>query len=183
MKTLVVYYSKEGSNKFLAERISRQLNCEMEEIRPRINSFPLFLMGIHFGIKPLKHRVADYDRIILCGPVWVGRFVGPLTGFVKRYRDQINQLVFVTCCGSSYAQKDEKFGHGLVFNKVEQVLGDKCTLCQAFPVGLVMPEDQREDPEAFMKVHLNEENFKGEIREIFDTFMENIIRQEETELV
>jgi menaquinone-dependent protoporphyrinogen IX oxidase len=174
MKTLVVYYSKEGSNLFLAERIAKRLNADIEEIRPRVNSFPLFLMGIHFGIKPLKHRVADYDRIILCGPIWVGRFIGPLRGFVNRYRGQIRQLVFVTCCGSSYSKKEEKFGHGLVFKKVESILGDKCALCQAFPVGLVLPEEQREDPDAFQKAHLTNESFHGEIEEIFEDFMAKI---------
>lgn len=53
MKTLVVYYSREGSNKFLAQKISQTLGCELDEIRPRLNSFLLFLMNIHFGIKAL----------------------------------------------------------------------------------------------------------------------------------
>jgi len=54
------------------------------------------------------------------------------------------------------------------------MLNGKCVLCQAFPVGLVLPDDQKEDPDAFMKTHLNDENFKGEIQERFDNFIKEI---------
>lgn len=37
-----------------------------------------------------------------------------------------------------------------------------------------MPDDQKEDPDAFMKTHLNDENFKGEIQEIYDDFIEKV---------
>ena len=171
---IVIYYSRKGSNKYLAGRISKSLSCESEEIRPRMNIFLLFLMNIHLGIRPLKHRIDDYDSIILCGPIWMGKLIPPLRSFIKKYFNNINNLIFVTCCGSTDAKKDEKFGHGLVFKEVEKLLNDKCILCQAFPVGLVLPDDKKEDADAFMKTHLNEENFKGEILERFDTFIKRV---------
>lgn len=174
MKTLVVFYSRKGSNRFLAKKISNILSCEMEEIRPRLNLFPLFLMNLHLGIRPLKKPVSKFERIILCGPIWMGKFIPPLRSFVLKYQSQIKQLVFVTCCGSSFKGKDEKFGHGLVFKEVESIFKDKPLQCQAFPIGLVLPEEQREDSDAFMKTHLNDQNFKGEIKVTFDKFMEEL---------
>ena len=174
MKTLVVYYSSKGSNKFLAERIAQNLGCEIEVIRPRVNVFLLFLLNVNFGIKPLKSNISDYERIILCGPIWMGRFIPPLRSFVNSYKSKINSLVFVTCCGSTYEKKDDKFGHNLVFKQVESLLEGKCELCQAFPVGMVLPEEHREDPDAFMKTHLNGENFTGEISEIFEEFISKL---------
>ena len=171
MKTIVVYYSRKGSNKYLAEKISGSLSCEKEEIKPRLNVFLLFLMNIHLGIRPMKHNIKEYDTVILCGPIWMGKFIPPLRSFINKYFQQINKLIFVTCCGSTYAKKDEKFGHGLVFKEVEKMLKDKCIFCQAFPVGMVLPDDKKEDPDAFMKTHLNDENFKGEIQERFDGFI------------
>ena len=173
-KIIVVYYSNKGSNKYLAEKISKSLLCELEEIKPRLNIFLLFLMNIHLGIKPLKHNIKEYDKVILCGPIWMGKFIPPLRSFIKKYFYKINKLVFVTCCGSSDAKKDEKFGHGLVFKEVENILKDKCILYQAFPVGLVLPEDKKEDTDAFMKTHLNDENFKGEIQELFESFIRKL---------
>jgi len=173
-KIIVIYYSNKGSNKYLAEKISVQLSCDLEKIKPRMNVFLLFLMNIHFGIKPLKHNIEDYDKVILCGPIWIGKLIPPLRSFIKKYFSKINQLIFVACCGSTDAKKDEKFGHGLVFNEVKNLLKDKCILCQAFPVGLVLPDDKKEDADAFMKTHLNDENFKGEIQERFDNFMTKV---------
>ena len=173
-KTIVVYYSKNGSNRFLAEKIASSLRCDVESIRPRLNVFLLFLMKVNFGIKPLRHSIAEYDRVILCGPIWMGRLIPPLRSFIMKYRGSIKSLVFVTCCGSTFAKKDEKFGHGLVFNEVKSILNSKCTLCQAFPVGLVLPNDQKEASDAFMKAHLNEETFKGEVQALFDSFMSKV---------
>ncbi len=175
MNTIVVYYSRKGSNKYLAEKISKRLSCDIEAIRPRLNIFLLFLMNIHFGIKPLKKNLTEYDKIILCGPIWMGKFIPPLKSFIKKYNNDITKLIFVTCCGSTFEKKDEKFGHGLVFKEVENILGNKCILCQAFPIGLVLPVDKREDTDAFMKTHLNDENFKGEIQEVFEVFMQKVI--------
>ncbi len=175
MKTLVVFYSRKGSNRFLANKIAEQLSCEIEEIHPRINSFFLFLFNFNPGIRRLKNQIIEYDRVIMVGPIWMGRFIPPLRSFAKRYLHQINGLVFVTCCGSTYENKDEKFGHALVFEKARDILGEKLIQTQAFPVGLVLPEEHREDPDAFMKTHLNDENFKGEIAGIFEKFMLSVV--------
>ena len=126
---------------------------------------------MHLGIKPLKHIINEYDRVILCGPIWMGKFIPPLRSFVNKYVSKINKLVFVTCCGSTYAKKDEKFGHGLVFNEVESILKEKCVLCQAFPIGIVLPDDHKDDTDAFMKTHLNDDNFKGEMLERYERFI------------
>ena len=174
MKTIVVYYSRKGSNRFLAEKIAGRLSCDMEEIRPRSDAFSLILTNISTGIKKMKHDIGAYDRVILVGPVFMGRFIHPLRSFVTKYAGQINQLVFVTCCGSSDEKKEEKFGHGLVFKEVEKILGNKLVLTRAFPVGLVLPEAQREDPDAFMKTHLNDGNFSGEISGRFEELMSEL---------
>jgi len=174
MKTIVIYYSRKGSNKYIAEKISKTLSCDIEAIKPRLDVFLLFLMNIQLGIKSLKNDIKNYDRVILCGPIWVGKFIAPLQSFIKKYKEEINNLVFVTCCGSPYEKKEEKFGHGLVFKEVKILLDEKCQFCQAFPIDLVLPEDQKEVGEILMKTHLNDENFNGEIQEVFDDFISRL---------
>ena len=174
MNTIVVYYSNKGSNKYLAEKIAKRLTCDIEEIKPRLNVFLLFLMNIHIGIWPLKKNIEEYNKVILCGPIWMGKFIPPLRSFINKYDQKINKLIFATCCGSTYAKKDEKFGHGLVFNEVENILNGRCLFCQAFPIGLVLPDDKKEDANAFMKTHLNDSNFVGEIQERFEDFIQKV---------
>ncbi|MBE0655836.1 MAG: hypothetical protein IH594_18695 [Bacteroidales bacterium] len=170
-RIIVIYYSRNGSNRYLAEKTARTLECDMEEIRPRLNVFIFFLLKISLGIRSLRANIKEYDTVILCGPVWMGRFVTPLRDFVRKYGRDIRKLYFITCCGSSDKVKMEKFGHGLVFNIVKELLGDKCVHCEAFPIGLVVPEDKQEDGEFIMKTRLSDENFKGEIKERFEAFI------------
>ncbi|MCC7503947.1 MAG: hypothetical protein IT259_01550 [Saprospiraceae bacterium] len=168
MKNLVLYYSQTGSNRYLAERLAAALHCDIEAIRPVCDVPFLMMAGLHLGNKKLRSRLADYDCIILCGPIWVGQFIAPLRSFVNKHRDEIRQLVFVTSCGSSDEKKDEKFGYGPVFRQVGRLLGDKCTRCEAFPIPLVLPADKKADSESVMKTRLNDGNFKGEIAERFE---------------
>ncbi len=174
MKTIVYFYTHKGSNRYLANKIADDLKCEIEEIKPRLNSHLLMMMGLNAGNRKLKTKVKDFDRVILCGPIWMGKLIVPLKNFAKKHYKEINKLVFVTCCGSTFKGKDDKFGHNLVFNQLRDILKDKCVHCEAFPIGLVLPDEQKEDPNAFMKVHLNDDNFKGEIINIYDTFIQKI---------
>ena len=173
-KTIIYYYSKKGNNRFLAEKIADALKCDIEEIRPRLNVFLLILTGFTAGIRKLKNSPEIYERVILCGPVFVGKFIAPLRTFISKYEKQIRKLVFVTCCGSGFDQKDEKFGHGHVFNRIRGMVGDKCVHCEAFPISLVVPEEKRKDPNSVMKTRLSDENFKGEIAERFEGFIKTI---------
>ncbi len=175
MKTIVYYYSHKNSNKYLANKIAKDLNCEIEEIKPRLNAHYLMLMGLNFGNTKLKTKVEHYDRVILCGPIWMGQLIVPLKNFVTKNNSKINKFIFVTCCGSTFDKKDEKFGHNLVFNEIKIITGDKCLHCEAFPITLVLPAELKDDTSAFMKNHLKDENFKGEIVGIYDNFIKKLI--------
>ncbi len=91
-----------------------------------------------------------------------------------KYGDAISQLVFVSCCGSSDAKKDEKFGHGLVFQEVEKIMGERCTHCRAFPIDLVLTDDKKEVNDLIMKTRLSDATFTGEIQERLENFMVQI---------
>ncbi len=174
MKTIVYFYSHKGSNRYLAHRIAKDLNCEIEEIKPRLSSQLLMLMKLNLGNRKLKTNIVNYERVILCGPIWMGQLIVPLKNFVIKYNSKINNLIFVTCCGSTFDKKDEKFGHNLVFNELKTLSGTKCSHCEAFPIALVLPDEQKEDSDAFMKTHLNDQNFNGEIVEIYTKFIHTI---------
>lgn len=175
MKTLVAYYSNSGNNKYLAEKVAKELNCDIEAIKPRLSLFPFLILfsltKTSLGIKALSHKVGEYDRIIVCSPIWMGQVISPLYDFIRKYHKDVKRLYFATCCGSTDAAKRQKFGHDLVFDKIRDMLGNKCIRCEAFPIGLVVAEDKRADGNAMMKTRLAEENFKGEIRERFEKFV------------
>lgn len=173
-KNLVIYYSKNGSNKYLAEKIAQSLSCDIEAIQPKLEMFLILMLKKSIGIRNLKNNLNDYEQLILCGPVWMGRLISPLSGFVAKYDAQIKCLRFVTCCASTDKMKDDKYGHGLVFKQVEALLGDRCVSCDAFPVALVLPDGQNEDSNVIMKTRLSEANFSGEIQRRFDDFIRKV---------
>ncbi|PLX06321.1 MAG: hypothetical protein C0596_17775 [Marinilabiliales bacterium] len=174
MKSIVYFYSKKGNNEFIANKLAKELNCDIEKIRPRADVFFFYLIKLNFGIKKLINNPSDYDRIFLVGPVWMGRFICPLKSFIKKYMDQINSLYFVTCCGSGDEVKYEKFGHGHVFNEIKNILGNKLIRCDAMPIGLILPEDKRKDGDSVMKARLKESNFTNEIKARFDKYISDI---------
>jgi menaquinone-dependent protoporphyrinogen IX oxidase len=139
----------------------------------------LLLMGLGFGNRRLKHDLASYDRVILIGPIWMGKFIHPLKRFVQTHKNSIRELIFVTCCGSSYEKKEEKFGHGLVFKKVKEMLPGKAVRCHAFPITLILSEEEMENAEKVLSTRLNQGNFNGEIRDRFDEFMQSIMEKDE----
>ena len=178
MKTLVLYYSRTGNNRYLANKIAERLTAEIEEIKPRLNIFPVMLalsfLKTSLGIKKLAHNVADYKNVILCAPTWMGKLVSPVRGLLDSYGKDIKMLYFANCCGSSDKVKDDKFGYTAVHSEVKAILNGKTVQCSAFPVGLLLPEDKQQDGGSIMKARLTDANFTGEIKQRFDDFIQKV---------
>lgn len=179
-KTLVVYYSNKGNNKFLAEKTAKAINADIVALKPRINSSIIQLMASkwnwNLANKTLKKDLSDYDRIVLFGPIMMGLLLNPLKQFVIKNKASIKELIFGTCCGSSDEEKDKKFGYGLVFNQLEQITNSIPLQCHAFPISLVLSEEKKNNPELIMKTRLNSENFDGSFKERhtgFIAFLQN----------
>lgn len=179
MKYLVAYYSRTGNNRFIAEKLAQDLSADMVELVPRFNSFLMLifssLLNLSLGNKKLGKSVADYDGLILCGPIWMGQLISPLRDFIKKYKGQYKKLYFLTCCGSGEAEKDGKFGYMGVFKKVEQLAGDAYASAQALPVVLLTPESQDSEPANVMQTRVHNENFTGKIKEYYTAFIQKLV--------
>lgn len=177
-KILVVYYSKTGNNKYLAERLANNLGCDIEAIMPKTSSYSILLLTtlLKLGVRVNmpKYAPSDYDVIIICGPIWMGQLVSPIKSFIKKYRESIHTIYFVTSCGSSDAMRAKTFGYGKVFQKVEKLLKGKNLYCEAFPIPLIVPEDKLDDGETVMNTRLSDENFKGEMLKRFEYFIKKV---------
>jgi len=173
-KTLVAYYSHTGNNRFLAKQIANRLNCDMEEIKPVINLHLLLLSGIGVGNKKSVKNPAAYDRVILCGPVWMGSFIYPLKQFILKHQNEVKEWLFISCCGSSYKQKNDKYGHEMVFKKIRNLFPDLNMQCKALPITMTMPDELQNDSKTMMETRLSNENFSGLYLEKFNELMTEI---------
>lgn len=178
-KHIVVYYSKTGSNKYLAEKTAKTLDADIVQIQPRVTPFLFQLLasstGISWGNKKINIDFSQYSSVILCGPIWMGTLIAPLNDFINKKGKDIDILHFMTCCGSKDLNKEDKFGYAHVFRKVRDLMGNKSREFMAFPIELVLPEDKKEDDQAMMNTRLNDQNFIGTVEKRFNDYIERII--------
>ncbi len=81
MKTLVIYYTRTGNSKFIAETIAAELGADIEEVidlknrQGKLAFFPAgrdAMQGKETQIAQTKRNPTDYDFIIIGQPVWAG---------------------------------------------------------------------------------------------------------------
>ncbi|WP_052296494.1 flavodoxin family protein [Candidatus Epulonipiscium viviparus] len=108
MKTLVVYYSRKGNTKRVAEAIANELSAELFEIKP-LKKYGFFsaLFASKSQIKkgvapPLEDSNVEmnkYNDVIVGTPVWWGSFAPPVRSFLRK-QDLSRKPVRIFCtCG------------------------------------------------------------------------------------
>lgn len=97
MKSLVVYYTRTGKTKFVAEAIAAQLGADIEEIvdlKKREGKIGWIMSGKDASrkslteIAPTKKAPADYDLVVIGTPIWAW---SP-TPAIRTYLSQNNNL-------------------------------------------------------------------------------------------
>ena len=108
MKPLVVYYSRTGITKKVAESISKELGCDSEEIiskRGRNGPFGFMYSGYESYRKKLaeigetKNDPSAYDLVIIGTPIWAGRMSSPIRTYITKNKDRFPKVAFFVTCG------------------------------------------------------------------------------------
>ncbi len=115
MKTLVVYYSKSGNTRRVAEEIAKALGGETEEIietgakRSGILGFLLAgrgaIMREKSAIEAPKKRPADYDLIFVGSPVWGWNLVPAVRSYLGAVDLREKPVAFFCTMGSNGEKK------------------------------------------------------------------------------
>lgn len=115
MKILIVYYSFDGSCKFVAEEINKNVNAEILELEPKeefqAKSFWKYVLGgkqVLTNKKPklknIEKEINSYDFIFLGTPVWAWNYAPPLKTFFSEYAIK-NKKVALFCCSGGEKSK------------------------------------------------------------------------------
>lgn len=94
MKTLVVYYSQSGNTEKIAKKVAEATGADIELIEtvsPYTGDYQKIVSDAQDEvehdyqrpIKPLKHNVKDYDRIIVGTPTWWYKMASPVLTFLS----------------------------------------------------------------------------------------------------
>lgn len=117
MKTLIVYYSRTGTTKKVAELLKQKLNCDLEEIidtKDRKGPIGYMLGGrdamkeILTEIKPIEKNPADYDLVIIGTPVWASNMVPAVRTYITAQKDKLKKVAFLTTYDGSGFEKTFK---------------------------------------------------------------------------
>lgn len=100
---LVAYYSMSGNTRHIAKEIGSAIGADVEEIRePHARRGPVGAMRALADallrrkppILPVGHDPAQYDLLVLGGPVWGGRMASPVRTYAKRHGSTAPQVAF-----------------------------------------------------------------------------------------
>jgi flavodoxin len=105
MRALVVYYSRTGTTKFVAEKVAFELKAEIEEIMDLKNRHGWFgflkagfdaTLGRETKIGEMRKSPRDFDLILVGTPVWNSRPSSAIRTYLKR-TDLSEKKVAIFC--------------------------------------------------------------------------------------
>jgi menaquinone-dependent protoporphyrinogen IX oxidase len=112
MNSLVVYYTKTGVCKTVAENVSSILSCNTIELQDNMNFKGIigFMKSGHYSIKkksvsikPISVNLTEYDNIIIISPIWAGYMTPTVRSFITQYKSDINNadIIFTSAAGNN----------------------------------------------------------------------------------
>jgi flavodoxin len=110
VEALVVYYSRTGFTKELAEEIANRIDGDLEPIlenKSREGLWGFFKSGWDSFIekKPVIGKIdkdfSEYDIVIIGTPVSAGNLSAPVRSFIASHRREFNKVAFFCTFGAS----------------------------------------------------------------------------------
>jgi flavodoxin len=108
MKTLIVFYSRTGTTKKLAEKIAEFLKADIEEIidlKDRSGAVGWLASGRDAmkkkltDIKKINNDISKFDLIIIGTPNWAGSVTPAIRTFLLKNKDNIKKIAFFCTMG------------------------------------------------------------------------------------
>ncbi|WP_416176502.1 flavodoxin family protein [Clostridium sp.] len=128
LNAIVVYYSRTGTTKKVAQAISKSLECDIEEIDDKKNRkgpFGALIAGkdslaekeTEIVIKSVD--VSKYDILIIGSPVWASHITPAVRTYIDQNKSKIKKVAFFT---TQAANDSKKFK---IFEDMEKLTGIK----------------------------------------------------------
>ncbi len=123
-KTLVVFFSRTGHTRRIAERLARALGADLDvirEARSRLGLGGYLRSGYEAtfkresAIEPTGLDPAGYDLVIIGTPVWNYSLSSPVRAYLHQHRDVFKAVAFFLTEGGT--------GQARVFGQMTEVVG------------------------------------------------------------
>ena len=113
-KVLVVFFSRTGTTRCLAEHIARATQGELEELQERRSRRGMLgwlrsgyegTYRLSAAILPLRRSLRDYDLVYVGSPTWNQSLASPVRRFLTDNAGALpNVALFATCAGKGAAE-------------------------------------------------------------------------------
>jgi flavodoxin len=113
MKTLVVYYSRTGKTRFVAEKVASELKADIEEVvdlKNRSGRFGFLKAGYdatrgnETKIAKTQKSPSNFELIVVGTPVWNSRPASAISTYLKR-TDFAGKKVAIFCTNDGRGEK------------------------------------------------------------------------------
>jgi len=127
MKTLVVYYSRTGNTKEVAIKKAKEIGADLHEIKTPVKTKG-FIGYMRCAFQSLRQKkipinvppnLSDYDRVVICTPVWASKMSAPVYSFLKEYGKDIKTAEYVIL----HADKHNRYEN--VMDDMDKILEKK----------------------------------------------------------
>jgi len=124
MNSLIVYYSRTGTTRTVAEKLAALLDCPIEEIKDTQNRYG-FIGFMRSGyqayrkklttITPPENAPAEFDLVLIGTPVWAGTLSVPIRTYIHQYKEVFPAVAFFSTNGD-----EDQLG---LFREMEHLCG------------------------------------------------------------
>ncbi|MCW4012693.1 MAG: flavodoxin domain-containing protein [Candidatus Bathyarchaeota archaeon] len=103
MKTVIVYFSRAGHTRKVANALAERLDADTVEITEpkKRNGMLGFIKSGRESmsnkipeINPITADISEYELLVLAAPIWAGNLSTPARAFLIKHKDQINEAAF-----------------------------------------------------------------------------------------
>jgi hypothetical protein len=116
-KPLIVYYSRSGNSRIVADTLTEYLACPVEQIQSTKNREGFLgvftcvldqLLDRDDILEPLKKDPKNFNPVILVSPVWIGKLSSPARTFLKQAGLEGKDIYLVLTYNGSLTEEKEK---------------------------------------------------------------------------
>lgn len=113
-KALIVYYSRTGNTKKVADELEKILGCDVEEVIDYVDRKGTlgYMKSVMDAMKRKTTKISarkfnpeKYDIIIIATPVWASTMANAIRTYVIKYRYKFAKVAFLTTQGSPISEK------------------------------------------------------------------------------
>ncbi|MCK5010056.1 MAG: hypothetical protein KAS98_06200 [Deltaproteobacteria bacterium] len=116
-KPIIVYYSRTGKTRIVANALKEQLTCEIAEIKSTEDREGFWgvitcvldsLLDRDDIIEPFNKDLKGYNPIIIASPIWIGKLSSPARTFIKQAELKDKEVdIFLTYNGKLTEEKEK----------------------------------------------------------------------------